>query len=68
MPVCIEGLQVRYTSFAQHRERCSIGIWYVLLLSLLLEYIPGGSGRTYHTLPIKKDVLNTLSPDMKHAF
>lgn len=48
MPVCIEGLQVRYTSFAQHRERSSIGIWFVLLLSLLLEYIPGGSGRTYH--------------------
>lgn len=50
MPVCIEGLQVRYTSFAQHRKRSSIGIWFVLLLllSLLLEYIPGGSGRTYH--------------------
>lgn len=49
MLVCIEGLQVRYTSFAQHRERSSIGIWFVLLLSLLLEYIPGESGRTYHT-------------------
>lgn len=53
MPVCIEGLQVRYTSFAQHRERSSIGIWFVLLLllSLLVKYIPGGSGRTYHTRP-----------------
>lgn len=48
MPVCIEGLQVRYTSFFQHHERSSIGIWFVLLLSLLLEYMPGGSGRTYH--------------------
>lgn len=60
------GLQVRYISFTQHRERSSIEIWFVLLLSLslLLEYIPGGSGRTYHKVPIKKDVLKTLLPGM----